>query len=530
MEGSSDVVSDLFATDSAPTMASPATDRNDSPKLSRSELKALRPLAQHQDTLMLPSLDEVMAFIRSGQEVASSPNPFSSLALSPTTRFKSTIAACCGTFSESSAFLLCDLCGEGQAGLDELSRVGRSSTIVPMTIIPPHSIPQNHPTMESVLEWLSDSSVHPRNKVNSFQWFHIPTFLTTHIPSQPTKQNNELLSQLLQRMMTILDECFDCHTPIANKRLLHSSLSQLSQSPSLDPKIKRGAGKCLVSLEIVEEGAFVVIPTEDFDKSETTQTTLSNLQKQHDELQAKLSESEGNVARLEKEKKTHLSSIQSLQKEKEQLRSELASKTQKLEENERVIEKQKQIIQQTKTEVSKKETIVASDIIVAFSPLHFRVSGSTVTRINSVGWAGCFTKPVSKGIHRLSIKTEAKYVMIGVFDALEYPKHLTSAVFHSPKAAMMHNDNGCLYSAYKSIALNTITRNGQEWSAEADLEKRTLHFFIDGVQQKHHFTNIPVPLVFAIDVYTRDVPIEITFWGELKKSSVTFQGTGHNLG
>ncbi|KAK2948726.1 hypothetical protein BLNAU_16364 [Blattamonas nauphoetae] len=128
MEGASDVVSDLFTTDSAPTMASPATDRNDSPKLSRSALNALRPLVQPQNTPTLPSLDEVMAFVRSEQEDASSPNLFSSLALSPTTRFKSTIAASCGTFAESSAFLLCELCGEGQAGLDELIRVGRSSS------------------------------------------------------------------------------------------------------------------------------------------------------------------------------------------------------------------------------------------------------------------------------------------------------------------------------------------------------------------------------------------------------------------
>ncbi|KAK2947311.1 hypothetical protein BLNAU_17787 [Blattamonas nauphoetae] len=397
---------------------------------------------------------------------------------------------------------------------------------------------QNNPTIESVLEWLSDSSVHPRNKVNSFQWFHIPTLLTTHIQSRPTKQNNEVLSQLLQRMMTILDECFDSHTQIPNKRVLHSSLSQLSQSPSLDPKIKRGVGQCLLSLDIVVEGEFIVVPKEDFESMEAAVSSFSNLKQEHDELQTKLVESERKSGQLEKgmkdfleREKSHLSMIESLQREKDQLRIDLASKTQKLEENDRVIAELTQTIQQMKAELAARPTLIdASNVIVAFSPLHFRVRGSTVKRINSQSWVGCFTKPVSKGIHRMSIKTEAPNVMMGVLDSAESPKHLTSVVFTSPKAALMYNNDGYLWSAGYTLVQNTKPHAGQEWSAEADLEKRTLHFFIDGVQQPHHFTNIPVPLVFTINAYKKDVPIEITFWGELKKSSVTFAGTGHNLG
>ncbi|KAK2955225.1 hypothetical protein BLNAU_9777 [Blattamonas nauphoetae] len=132
------------------------------------------------------------------------------------------------------------------------------------------------------------------------------------------------------------------------------------------------------------------------------------------------------------------------------------------------------------------------------------VSGSTVTRINSFGWAGCFTKTVSKGIHRLSIKTKAQTVMLGILDAAEFPKLMTADVSASPKAAMMYSKYGSLWSADKRIALNAQPEKGQEWSAEADLEKRTLHFFIDGVQQQHHFVNLPVPLVFALDVHNED--------------------------
>ncbi|KAK2961700.1 hypothetical protein BLNAU_3137 [Blattamonas nauphoetae] len=59
-------------------------------------------------------------------------------------------------------------------------------------------------------------------------------------------------------MISTLDECFDSNTPVPNKRLIHSSLSQLANSPSLDPKIKRGTVQCLASLDIVDEGSFVV--------------------------------------------------------------------------------------------------------------------------------------------------------------------------------------------------------------------------------------------------------------------------------
>ncbi|KAK2948580.1 putative Protein kinase domain containing protein [Blattamonas nauphoetae] len=290
----------------------------------------------------------------------------------------------------------------------------------------------------------------------------------------------------------------------------------------------------LPSAELIRSGRLMKILGEETPLSQFIREELETTKHTLDEFKAKWSESEENVARLEREKaewmeerKTQLSMILSLQKEMEriqqedkQLRSELASKTQKLEENERVIEDQKRTIEKTKTEVARKEPIVASDVFVAFSPEHCTVSGSTITRISYTNgsFANCFTKPVSKGIHRLSIKTENEYVMLGMIDATEYPNYLTKAVYYSPNAAMMQRSDGCLHSASDNIAQNRMPPKGQEWSAEADLEKRTLHFFIDGVQQQHHFINIPVPLVFAVDIYYNGSQIEITFLGELKKS------------
>ncbi|KAK2947300.1 hypothetical protein BLNAU_17776 [Blattamonas nauphoetae] len=268
----------------------------------------------------------------------------------------------------------------------------------------------------------------------------------------------------------------------------------------------------------------MVVEKKHFESMEKIQNSFTNLQQKHDQLQATLSERDDTIVNFENKNEEWL-------KEKEQMQRELANKTQKLEENERVIAELTQTIQKMKTELAARPTLIdASNVIIALSPDHFRVSGSTVTTIDSSEWAACFTKPVSKGIHRLSIRTEAEYVMIGVLDAAVSPNYLTKDVSESPTAAMMHNNDGSLWSANKRIAYNAQPEKGQEWSAEADLEKRTLHFFVDGVQQPHHFTNIPVPLVFALETYYKDESIDITFWGELEKSSVMFEGTGHNLG
>ncbi|KAK2949708.1 hypothetical protein BLNAU_15379 [Blattamonas nauphoetae] len=245
-------------------------------------------------------------------------------------------------------------------------------------------------------------------------------------------------------------------------------------------------------------------------------------QQQPDQLQTKLSESERKCAKLEQEveilradKATFLSLITSLQKEKEQLqrekeqiqqekeqlRSELVNKSRKLEEREKNQALVQQAIQPIATEVPRMKQLLASDVIVAFNPNHFILSGSTVRHISDQ-WTGCFTRPVSKGIHRLTIKNVGTGgIMIGVCDNAEYPKFLKSQTHNSPKAAMMGNSNGYLWTAGHA-GQNTAPQNGQEWSAEADLEKRTLHFFIKDVQQPHYVFNIPVPLVFALDVYT----------------------------
>ncbi|KAK2957983.1 hypothetical protein BLNAU_7159 [Blattamonas nauphoetae] len=391
------------------------------------------------------------------------------------------------------------------------------------------STQHTHQTMKSALEWLDEEYDLPSDKVQSFQWLSLPSLFTT----PPEHQHSELLSNVLQRLTAILDKCFDNHKPIPNKRSLHSSLSQLAQSSSHEAKVKKCLQLCLVSLDNVDEDQFSIVETSELAAMESKDQTISEL-KQQLTNQGDLEEA---AELLRADEPILTSVVRMLQKKKEEsqrendeLRSELASKTQKLEENERNLTQTQKTIKEMQARLNAiSKEIVASDVIVTFSPNHFRLSGSYISNISGK-WGSCFTKPVSTGIHRLSIRTfGTSDIYFGACDASDHPTYLNRFVHGSANAAMMLKSNGSLDPTGKNEIRNLSPREGQEWSAEADMEKRTLHFFLDRVQQANHFINIPVPLVFAIDTKTKDAPIEITFWGELKVSHVKNYGLGHNL-
>ncbi|KAK2955221.1 hypothetical protein BLNAU_9773 [Blattamonas nauphoetae] len=408
-------------------------------------------------------------------------------------------------------------------------------------------------TVESMSEWLNDVYVHTSIKVNSFQ---CPTLQsqtndssTLHSPYYPNLPLSLSTKREIHKCLAALNDVEDGQFTIIEK-------SQLAEMESKDRTIAQQKQKLAqhdqliakqkeMERKMAEQEKKVAEQNKLIESLEATRKSFSELEQKHGQLQAKLSERDNTIGKLKRVLMTltvlillSVFVVKSFHGDKEpsnfknkQLQNELVDKSQNLSEMESTLNQAQQTIEAMKTEVARKEELfVSSNILVAYTSHRYRMNGSTLTRINSEGWAGCFTKPVSKGIHRLSIKTRAQMVMIGVLDAAEYPKFLTAHVDKSPKAAMMYNLDGQLCSAGKYHAQNMIPQNGQKWSAEADLEKRTLHFFIDGVQQPHHFVNIPVPLVFALDVHTKDGSVEITHWGEEKRSHVTFQGTGHNLG
>ncbi|KAK2955226.1 hypothetical protein BLNAU_9778 [Blattamonas nauphoetae] len=400
-----------------------------------------------------------------------------------------------------------------------------------------------------------------------------PTLLKQRVlPREPkTKADLELvireeLSKIPARMF--VDAVGITHS---NPKQTTPPLFSLPTLPisSIDPQIKRGAIHCIGSLDIVDEGPFVLAEKsqlaemESKDRTiaeqkqklaqhdqliakqkeverkmaeqekklaeqnklieslEATRKSFSELEQKHDKLQAKLSAKDHTMGTLKRvlmiltvlilfsvfvvksfhgearqirqvneqlrtdlvsnaeKEETHLSSLQAqlrdekeqIQKESEECQGDLAIKTRMVEAKKTRLTQAQQTIEAMKTEeVRKEELFVSSNILVAYTPHRYRMNGSTLTRINSEGHGGCFTKPVSKGIHRLSIKPKTTNVMFGVLDAAEFPKFITTPTCHSPKAALMHNSNGCLYTAEKKPGLNRVGLGSDLKSLDADLQ------------------------------------------------------------
>ena len=63
---------------------------------------------------------------------------------------------------------------------------------------------------------------------------------------------------------------------------------------------------------------------------------------------------------------------------------------------------------------------------------------------------------------------------------------------------------GYLYKQFfNSVSINEGVKDGDEWSMEVDLssrekEKRTLHFFVRGKQQKGFIKGVPDRVEFAV--------------------------------
>ncbi|KAK2961699.1 hypothetical protein BLNAU_3136 [Blattamonas nauphoetae] len=337
--------------------------------------------------------------------------------------------------------------------------------------------------------------------IQSGHWQDLPFVISSWTGGEEEVKICEFLNEL----MRILDTLYDKSLRISNKRLLHSALMKLAQSSLFGHKVKRGVQYCLTSLEFVEDGQVILLDHEEFNRLMQMKPELEELQKKVKKMSAKQSETDQKIAKLEQ-----------------------------------IVAKHEETLNPPAPKVDPKpDGILASEVIVSFITDHFRLSGLTVTKINATNWASCFTKPISQEIHRLTIRVNPSNVgmafgistlsVIGVIAAADYPSFLTTYFYASGKAATVYTSNGVIYTGSSSPATNKLVGTVQLFSVEANLEKKTLHFFYDGVQQPNHFVGIPVPLVFGISSYNQNHLVDITFWGEVKQPSVTYEGTGHNL-
>ncbi|KAK2960261.1 hypothetical protein BLNAU_4814 [Blattamonas nauphoetae] len=106
-------------------------------------------------------------------------------------------------------------------------------------------------------------------------------------------------------MSRILTDFSDLELPLINKRLLHSSLSTLSQTPTLPKKIRIRVEKCVPALNSITDGPFMMMETDEVRSMEQSLSELqhlsSEIEKQKMELETRIKDLVQDVEKYQKD-------------------------------------------------------------------------------------------------------------------------------------------------------------------------------------------------------------------------------------
>ncbi|KAK2957952.1 hypothetical protein BLNAU_7128 [Blattamonas nauphoetae] len=114
-------------------------------------------------------------------------------------------------------------------------------------------------SIESVLEELTISGSDVSVIVNTRFWNAIPLLIR-----EWDGKNEATMMRLLNELLRILTLASDSEVAMANKRLLHSSLSALSLNPTLPKKGRLRITQSLSALDSLPDGPFVLVETDEF--------------------------------------------------------------------------------------------------------------------------------------------------------------------------------------------------------------------------------------------------------------------------
>ncbi|KAK2945185.1 hypothetical protein BLNAU_19874 [Blattamonas nauphoetae] len=315
--------------------------------------------------------------------------------------------------------------------------------------------PEGH-TLQSVLDELMRRERDVRVFVNSSTWLNVPAV----IRSWKEGDGSEVLKQLLEAVDEILKQTCDENIPIMNKHLLHSSLSSLAQNASLAKNVRMRVTHCLVSLESVVEGPFVMMEREE----------IQAMVREMEELRFENGE-------LKRQNEEQTSTIHAIRRQKEE-------------------------------EHSSQHTKVGAAAIDIFTPFHYSLSDNTFTAV--VGGGGCLVSfEFGAVVARLSL-------IVGCVPNNNYSfgivsKRITADALKTRFHALKEGVGGWdLFPSNRAMWLNGNLINqkkaceagaaGQRVVIEADGRegRRTVRMSQDGVTQPAFFTNIPVPFRFAV--------------------------------
>ncbi|KAK2943716.1 hypothetical protein BLNAU_21367 [Blattamonas nauphoetae] len=380
-------------------------------------------------------------------------------------------------------------------------------------------ITQGPLSIDSVLHLLTTSDSIPETLVKSPQWLLLPDLLDEKLIGDAEEKYCKLLVALTQIAFILCDS----HILLSNKRPLLSSLQTLANSSTLSPKVYPRVESFLAVLKSVPESPHILVDRVTFETLTSDRTThllqIETLQKQLDDQKRQF---ERDQAKTKEENSK-------LIKELDTLKTNLQKTTQTNTEKDKTIQQLQATVSRLESQLlSLRTPPISTNVIKVFNSAHVKLENSVLTKKSADAWVSCFTKVITSGIHRLSIKTAAPHAMLGIVAPCVYPELVSKGFHSSGKAAAMYN-NGVLYTGGETTHKNCALPKDQIWTAEANLSKKTLHFFIGGDQQPNHFVNIPVPLVFSIGIYDLNSTITITSWTELSTSGIQYEGTGHNL-
>ncbi|KAK2963837.1 hypothetical protein BLNAU_1406 [Blattamonas nauphoetae] len=383
-------------------------------------------------------------------------------------------------------------------------------------------------SIESVLDEFSSSGSNVSAIVNTPNWNHIPLL----IRDWDGKDETPML-RLLDELSRILTLVSDSDIPLANKRLLHLSLSNLSKSPTLPKKIRTRVDKCVPTLNSIADGPFMMMETEEF---RTMQHALTDRVAQAEEKTRQAEEAK----RLAEEKEKMIEEQNGhSEREKEKLSDEVKRTAKELGEareektkSEREITTLKSKNDELELQLADLPIWVGTDSLQTLDRTSHRLTPTTLTQIVKLegitDWRTAFTFPIDEGEWELKIRRSEQ---TGLSVTLGYIRHPL------PEDARQ-NGCGCYLSGiggdfvlwdgrlwhaakeFKPAGTNKkCDRIGQTAAIRVNMTTREARLFVDDEEQPGIFTDIPSPLCLAISTSKSmtDSPVEV-LWLKRRRS------------
>ncbi|KAK2961031.1 hypothetical protein BLNAU_4118 [Blattamonas nauphoetae] len=343
--------------------------------------------------------------------------------------------------------------------------------------------------------------------------------------------NQHKMGRLIQSILQILNECLKNDISVVNRRMLHSSLSTLAKSSSLPKTIRVGIGQCLVSLESIEDGPFVLVDADELKSMEEVTRILVAQNATFEQSRAELERRSSEMTRHKNELETRIKELRvELAVEKRSAESERAKME---DEKKEMSEKMERMRMMMRTEWVGTEALQTLDktahtltpSLITLTPNSITLISNSITRppnsitqiikLENGEWRTAFTLPIDEGEWELKIRGNNTFWALSVFFSLlifsalgfvRYPlpenatqRHCGS--YHSGIGGDFILWDGGMWKGgeFKPAGTNMrCDQVGQTAAIRVNMSTRTARLFVDDEEQPGIFTDIPSPLCLGI--------------------------------